>query len=169
MPEWIKLGLVLNDGSVDYSVTSYTTKIIGLKSLKSEGVLNITLEDLYQWFQVKDFFECDECRRKSDGSDLCEDCLSRRTEYSRDKKACRLPRLCKASQSVERHLRAETGPRAFGEDWPGVFIRGDNAMGYAISLRKLLSADLGDALYLDRAVLKGLLSTLEGARVSYFR
>jgi hypothetical protein len=24
-------------------------------------------------------------------------------------------------------MRAETGPMKFGDDWPGVFIRGDNA------------------------------------------
>lgn len=27
--------------------------------------------------------------------------------------------------------RVETGPVAFGNDWPGVFIRGDDAFGYA--------------------------------------
>lgn len=38
---------------------------------------------------------------------------------------------------ILRHLpsagteRVETGPIAFGDDWPGVFIRGDNACGYA--------------------------------------
>jgi len=27
-------------------------------------------------------------------------------------------------------MRAETGPMRFGDDWPGVFIRGDNAFFY---------------------------------------
>ncbi len=31
--------------------------------------------------------------------------------------------------------RVETGPVAFGRDWPGVFIRGDNAMWYSMNLR----------------------------------
>jgi hypothetical protein len=26
--------------------------------------------------------------------------------------------------------RVETGPVQFGNDWPGIFIRGDNAMGF---------------------------------------
>jgi hypothetical protein len=29
---------------------------------------------------------------------------------------------------VDHDLRAETGPLQFGEDWPGVFIRGDEAI-----------------------------------------
>jgi hypothetical protein len=28
--------------------------------------------------------------------------------------------------------RAETGPMQFGEDWPGVFIRGDDALVFAM-------------------------------------
>ena len=31
--------------------------------------------------------------------------------------------------------RVETGPVSFGRDWPGVFIRGDNAMWYSMNLR----------------------------------
>src|SRR5215471_16043620 len=34
--------------------------------------------------------------------------------------------------------RAETGPMSFGDDWPGVFIRGDNAMMHAMKLRLLM-------------------------------
>jgi hypothetical protein len=34
--------------------------------------------------------------------------------------------------------RVETGPVQFGDDWPGLFIRGDNAFGYAMSLLHLL-------------------------------
>jgi hypothetical protein len=30
--------------------------------------------------------------------------------------------------------RVETGPIQFGEDWPGTFIRGDNAAYYAMIL-----------------------------------
>lgn len=35
--------------------------------------------------------------------------------------------------------RIETGPVRFGDDWAGVFIRGDNAFGYRIALEQLLS------------------------------
>lgn len=31
--------------------------------------------------------------------------------------------------------RVETGPVKFGDDWPGIFIRGDNALGYSLELR----------------------------------
>lgn len=34
--------------------------------------------------------------------------------------------------------RVETGAIQFGDDWPGVFIRGDNAFGYAMSLLEVL-------------------------------
>ncbi len=36
--------------------------------------------------------------------------------------------------------RVETAPLALGDDWPGVFIRGDNAWGYADSLTQLLQS-----------------------------
>ena len=46
--------------------------------------------------------------------------------------------------------RAETGPMQFGDDWPGVFIRGDNAGWHAMQLSQLLRAidatDLVDPL-----------------------
>lgn len=38
--------------------------------------------------------------------------------------------------------RVETGPVQFGDDWPGVFIRGDNAGWYAFNLGQLLESDL---------------------------
>jgi hypothetical protein len=41
-----------------------------------------------------------------------------------------LPTWSGASQT-EPSARPETGPMAFGDDWPGVFIRGDNALMYA--------------------------------------
>ena len=34
--------------------------------------------------------------------------------------------------------RAETGPMQFGDDWPGVFIRGDNALAYANAIESYL-------------------------------
>jgi hypothetical protein len=34
--------------------------------------------------------------------------------------------------------RVETGPVQFGSDWPGVFIRGDNALWYGQKLRVML-------------------------------
>jgi hypothetical protein len=34
--------------------------------------------------------------------------------------------------------RVETGRMEFSDDWPGVFIRGDDALSFALSLRTLL-------------------------------
>lgn len=34
--------------------------------------------------------------------------------------------------------RPETGPMRFGDDWPGVFIRGDNAGACALTVRRLM-------------------------------
>jgi hypothetical protein len=39
----------------------------------------------------------------------------------------------------EQAERVETGPLQFGPDWPGVFIRGDNAFGYRLSLEHAVS------------------------------
>lgn len=36
--------------------------------------------------------------------------------------------------------RVESGPIQFGNDWPGVFLRGDNALFYAMALKKMLEA-----------------------------
>ena len=33
-------------------------------------------------------------------------------------------------------MRAETGVMAFGDDWPGLFLRGDVAMGYAMAVEQ---------------------------------
>ncbi len=41
--------------------------------------------------------------------------------------------------------RPETGPMVFGDDWTGVFVRGDNAYGYAQALRDLLAKVEGGA------------------------
>lgn len=40
-------------------------------------------------------------------------------------------------------MRAETGPMQFPDDWPGVFIRGDNAAHYAMAIEAVLGAVAG--------------------------
>lgn len=35
--------------------------------------------------------------------------------------------------------RVETGPIRFGDDWPGVFLRGDDAQGSATALRHVMA------------------------------
>lgn len=52
--------------------------------------------------------------------------------------------------------RPETGPVAFGDDWPGVFVRGDDAIGLTVWLREALAVLPADALAgrmaLERAI-----------------
>lgn len=36
--------------------------------------------------------------------------------------------------------RIETGPIQFGDDWPGIFIRGDNAMYFSMELNAFLES-----------------------------
>ena len=45
--------------------------------------------------------------------------------------------MSKIRQLPEQKQRMETGPIQFGEDWPGIFIRGDNAFGYIMDLRSI--------------------------------
>ena len=39
---------------------------------------------------------------------------------------------------IKMNPRAETGPMEFTDDWPGVFIRGDNAAYFAMCLSNIL-------------------------------
>lgn len=55
--------------------------------------------------------------------------------------------------------RVECGPVQFGDDWPGVFIRGDNAAYYAMVLRAVLESG-GTAL--ERGMLQSLYNDLRG-------
>ena len=62
--------------------------------------------------------------------------------------------------------RAETGVMQFDNDWPGVFIRGDNAAMYAMALRSVLEElpEVTKDAYAHMMV-KGLLGMLEGSNV----
>lgn len=59
----------------------------------------------------------------------------------------------------------------FGDDWPGVFLRGDSASYYAMCLTTLLAnVNAGelitDSLALELLQLHGLLATLQGVQVT---
>jgi hypothetical protein len=61
--------------------------------------------------------------------------------------------------------RIETGALQINEDWPGVFIRGDNAMWTAMQLRQVLAVleqnqDWSLTMQLTIAELKGHISLL---------
>ena len=58
--------------------------------------------------------------------------------------------------------RAETGPVQFGNDWPGVFFRGDTAFYYAFHLEQILK---GGDNPVSRMILKGLLDTLKASNI----
>jgi hypothetical protein len=47
--------------------------------------------------------------------------------------------------------RIETGPVRFGEDWPGVFVRGDDAIMFAVVLKKFLRSQEFDEQSIEEA------------------
>jgi hypothetical protein len=55
--------------------------------------------------------------------------------------------------------RVETGPVQFGDDWPGVFIRGDNAFYFAMCLRRVIEHGM-DADPLATLMLGSIADTL---------
>ena len=59
--------------------------------------------------------------------------------------------------------RPETGAMQFGDDWPGVFIRGDDAMHYAMSLRAFLNGYDNDVP--TRSALVGFIDLLSSCNV----
>jgi hypothetical protein len=60
--------------------------------------------------------------------------------------------------------RVETGPVQFNDDWPGVFIRGDNAAYYAFMLESLMLDKHGEQAQ-SLAVMNNLLRLLRECRV----
>jgi len=67
--------------------------------------------------------------------------------------------------------RPETGPMAFDGDWPGVFIRGDNAYGYITTLKGFLElhpSTEGESILESncRHAIKELIGLLHSSNVS---
>jgi hypothetical protein len=60
--------------------------------------------------------------------------------------------------------RVETGPVQFGDDWPGVFIRGDNAGYWAMQLKEIIEHGLSNSP-ISVAMLKGLQAELSSCVV----
>ena len=63
----------------------------------------------------------------------------------------------------EQSPRVETGTVKFGDDWTGVFIRGDNAFGYAQSLRALVVRSHPSVDPITISIARGLLNLLESS------
>lgn len=59
--------------------------------------------------------------------------------------------------------RVETGVTQFGDDWPGLFIRGDDCAGYALYLSNVVD---GHGSAIDLAMLKVLLMHLNETNVN---
>jgi hypothetical protein len=64
--------------------------------------------------------------------------------------------------------RVETGPTQFGDDWPGVFIRGDNAMYYAMILGMMIKQAQGKDIIpsVYHGILTGLVDDLKSCDMS---
>jgi hypothetical protein len=65
---------------------------------------------------------------------------------------------------VELSERVETGPTQIGDDWPGVFIRGDNAAYYAFCLENYMKDNCPADPFM-MATIRDLLRLLQGCRV----
>jgi hypothetical protein len=74
----------------------------------------------------------------------------------------------KHQKSALDDARPETGPMQFGDDWPGVFIRGDDAFGYAFALRRAVErlAEF-DSSSVDVARLADLVELLGSSRLTH--
>lgn len=59
--------------------------------------------------------------------------------------------------------RVETGVTRFGDDWPGLFVRGDDCAAYALYLSNVLD---GHGSTVDLAMLKVLLVHLRQTNVN---
>ena len=64
-----------------------------------------------------------------------------------------------------RMSRPETGSMMFGDDWAGVFIRGDNSSYYAHILRDFIKRSDDDHA-IDKIALENLCSILESSDMS---
>lgn len=71
--------------------------------------------------------------------------------------------------NVDINNRIETGPVQINDDWPGIFIRGDNAMFYGMALKTLLhmlkdETDIGRSLAISP--LYGLVELLASCNIN---
>jgi hypothetical protein len=58
-------------------------------------------------------------------------------------------------------LRVESGVIKFGEDWPGLFLRGDDALAYAIYLKNFLDCPTD---IMSQVQMRGLVELLSSVR-----
>lgn len=79
----------------------------------------------------------------------------------------RLDRPVRLLPTPEDGGRVETGPVQFGDDWPGLFIRGDNAAHDAMLLHAVItnSGNTPETNRLARMMLIGLYNQLRSATI----
>ena len=68
-----------------------------------------------------------------------------------------------STEDIKWKPRAETGVMEFEGDWPGVFIRGDNAAYYAMALRSVLGMVKSDTDPIATINVQGLVRLLESS------
>lgn len=61
-------------------------------------------------------------------------------------------------------VRPETGPMQFGDDWPGIFIRGDSALGAANCLDAAIK-EMPETVY--KGIAQSLAKLLREAQMTY--
>lgn len=64
-------------------------------------------------------------------------------------------------QLPEQKERVETGVVCFGDDWPGVFVRGDDCFGYLLALESVLD---GSTDVIAREMVKELAQLLGSSK-----
>jgi hypothetical protein len=67
--------------------------------------------------------------------------------------------------SLNGKRRVETGPMQFGDDWPGVFFRGDDALAAAVMLTGLMQHVGRPELLEVGSALRGLIEQLKSCRI----
>lgn len=70
--------------------------------------------------------------------------------------------LRKVRRLAAEEQRVESGPIMFGDDWPGLFLRGDDCYRFVCALREVL-LDKADIGLITKSVLMGLLDDLESS------
>ena len=72
-----------------------------------------------------------------------------------------------STQDIKWKPRAETGVMQFEDDWPGVFIRGDNAAYFAMSLRNVLAMVKEDTNSIATINVRSLIQLLENSDIRF--
>lgn len=61
--------------------------------------------------------------------------------------------------------RVETGVVQFGDDWPGVFIRGDDAFHFMLALNQVIAGRTMHADVFSEATVRSLIALLNSSNV----